>query len=257
MNKKISVLFITLFVLVIGILPVGADGTHPARVVDECGVLDKELVLTLTDKLDKISEQRNVDVALVVTADPGEKTYREFADDYFDYNGYGMGEDHDGIILVYFTEGGENGNGYLAVSTCGIGIDAVTDDNEEAIFDRISAEVVSGNYEYAFTEYADMCDGYIADATTYNVGFNLVVSLVIGFVAAFIITGVMKGKLKSVRAKTEATDYLKPGSLAVTDSRDMFLYRTVTCTKKAENDSSSDTHTSSSGRTHGGGGRSL
>lgn len=50
---------------------------------------------------------------------------------------------------------------------------------------------------------------------------------------------------------------MKAGSMNITESRDMFLYNTVTRTAKPkDNDSGggSSTHTSSSGSTHGGGG---
>lgn len=50
---------------------------------------------------------------------------------------------------------------------------------------------------------------------------------------------------------------MKAGSMNITESRDMFLYDTVTRTAKPkDNDSGggSSTHTSSSGSTHGGGG---
>ncbi|WP_449077534.1 hypothetical protein [Ruminococcus sp.] len=49
---------------------------------------------------------------------------------------------------------------------------------------------------------------------------------------------------------------MKRGSLNVTESRDLFLYKTFTRTAKPKNNSSSgsSTHTSSSGSTHGGGG---
>ena len=82
------------------------------------------------------------------------------------------------------------------------------------------------------------------------------IALVIGFVLAKIVVGVMKGQLKTVRYQAAADSYVKSGSMDITESRDMFLYHTVTRTEKPENDSSSgsSTHTSSSGTTHGGGG---
>lgn len=51
-------------------------------------------------------------------------------------------------------------------------------------------------------------------------------------------------------------NYMKRGSLNVTESRDLFLYKTFTRTAKPKNNSSSGSsmHTSSSGSTHGGGG---
>lgn len=71
----------------------------------------------------------------------------------------------------------------------------------------------------------------------------------------------MKGKLKTVRFQPAANSYMKAGSMNITESRDMFLYNTVTRTAKPKaNDSDSEgssTHTSSSGSTHGGGGGSF
>jgi uncharacterized protein len=62
-----------------------------------------------------------------------------------------------------------------------------------------------------------------------------------------------KGQLKSVALQKRATDYMKPGSLNITDSRDFFLYRHIDRTEKAEkSEGGSSTHTSSSGNTYGG-----
>ncbi|MBQ7810328.1 MAG: hypothetical protein IJ346_05120 [Clostridia bacterium] len=87
--------------------------------------------------------------------------------------------------------------------------------------------------------------------------FGIVFSLVAGFVIALISVLVMKGKLKSVRRQPAAKDYLVPGSMNVTSSRDIFLYRNVTKRAKPKESSGSSTHTSSSGRSHGGGGGSF
>lgn len=71
-----------------------------------------------------------------------------------------------------------------------------------------------------------------------------------------------KGKNRSVHRKHEARSYLKRG-LRLTGSRDIYLYTTHSRTKIEHNESDhggshsggSSTHVSSSGSTHGGGGR--
>ena len=81
-----------------------------------------------------------------------------------------------------------------------------------------------------------------------------------GFVIANIFVGSMKKKLKSVRSQAAASSYVREDSLNITDSRDIYLYATVTRTAKPDDSSSSggsSTHTSSSGATHGGGGGSF
>ena len=68
-----------------------------------------------------------------------------------------------------------------------------------------------------------------------------------------IITAIMRSKLKSVRFKNQAMDYVRPGSMQVTESRDIFLYRNVTCTKKQERVESSSSGSGGSTRSKGGG----
>ena len=59
-----------------------------------------------------------------------------------------------------------------------------------------------------------------------------------------------------------AASYEREGSMNLTNSRELFLYRDVHRTERPKESSSSDsggssTHTSSSGTTHGGGGGSF
>jgi uncharacterized protein len=70
---------------------------------------------------------------------------------------------------------------------------------------------------------------------------------------ALIVTGKMRSDLVTVRQQVKADNYVIPGSLQLTNSRDLFLYSQVTKTERPKSGGSS-THTSSSGRTHGGGG---
>ena len=121
--------------------------------------------------------------------------------------------------------------------------------------------------------FAELCDDFITKARTgtpYDSSNMpkepmkrgwILVAIIVGFILSFITVGNMKGKLKTVRFKPAANSYMKAGSMNITESRDMFLYNTVTRTAKPKaNDSDSEgssTHTSSSGSTHGGGGGSF
>ena len=91
-------------------------------------------------------------------------------------------------------------------------------------------------------------------STKYLIGV-IVMCLLAPLLIAFIM---MKKKLKKMKTAVEndyAANYIKPGSMNLTMSRDLFLYSRVTKTEKPK--SSSETHTSSSGRTHGGRGGSF
>ena len=57
---------------------------------------------------------------------------------------------------------------------------------------------------------------------------GIIVCLLISIVMACIVTGAMKGQLKSVRSQENASCYIRSGSMVITTSEDIFLYRNVT-----------------------------
>ena len=83
--------------------------------------------------------------------------------------------------------------------------------------------------------------------------FCMIFGFTLGLIVALIATAIMRSKLKSVRHKYQAVDYVRPGSMNVTVAREIFLYHHVSRTPRPK-DSDSGTHFSSSGRSHGGGG---
>ena len=236
------------------------------RLVDEADLLTDSEETALLAKLDEISERQQFDVAVVTVNSLGGKTPDAFADDYYDYNGYGYGENADGALLLISMEDRD-----WHITTCGYGITAITDAGLGYMKDQFLPDLSDGDYSGAFTTFADLCDSFVTQAKTekpYDTGnlpkgtvspIMIVIDLVLGLVIGYAIASVRKSKLKSVRNKVEALDYTVPGSMMLTDSRDIFLNKTVT-TRTIHHESSSSgggsssTHTSSSGRTHGGGG---
>ena len=49
-------------------------------------------------------ERQSCDVIVVTVASLDGKTAESYADDYFDFNGYGLGQDRDGILLLLSME---------------------------------------------------------------------------------------------------------------------------------------------------------
>ncbi len=231
------------FALLLGLcLSVNAAGT---AVVDDAGLLSEAEEMALEARLDSISAAYGVDVVVVTTDSTGGKSPMVYADDYYDYNGYGS----DGVLLLISMEDRD-----WWISTTGMCIDAITDSDIESIGDWMLDDLSDGNYAAAFDTFANECEFYINGAINgfpYEFGVNFGISLIIGLVIALIAVLIMKGQLKSVRRKDAAGDYVRSGSMQVTQAYDFFLYRTVSKQKKPE---SSSTHTGSSGRSHGGGG---
>ncbi len=252
--KKIVVFVLTALLFAVMLVPCFAQDS--VRLIDNAGLLTEEEYNTVAVMLDEISERLSCDV-VILTEPYIDSDAESYADDYFDYNGYGYGDEGDGVLLLVSMDPRE-----WHVSGSGIcNSRYISDSALEYISENISDDLQNENYVECFNTYAKRCDEVISDARQgkaykkpFAFGVSLAVSVVVGFVAAFIVTGIMKSKLKSVASRSRASDYLKTGSLNVTEARDIFLYRQVTRTEKQ---SSSSSHTSSSGKSHSGVGGSF
>lgn len=246
--------------MLISVFSLTSFAEKPPRLVDGAYLLTDAEAERVTALLDRISVDNDFDVVIVTVSDTGFEDIVDFADDYYDYNGYR----EDGVLLLIAMDTRD-----YWISTSGYGITAFTDAGIDYIEDAFLTDLSEGDYASAFETYAELCDEFISEAkngdaydsghmpkSPFPLGQNLLISVVVGFVIAFIATAIMRSKLKSVRSKAGATDYVRNGSFRVTRSRDFFLYRTVSrrARPKNENSGGSSTHTSSSGRSHGGGG---
>ena len=252
------------------------------NVVDEADLLTTQEESELQSAINQIRDEYQFDVVILTVDSTEGKTAEAFADDYYDYNGYGVDEENSGVLFLV-DMGGRN----WFISTTGKGISLISD----AEIDYMEYEVIpylsGGDYDYAFSEFVSTCgeilecdlygesfietngydDSYYDDEYYYEDDYapqsfnffkNALIALVVGFVIALLIVLNMKSKLKTVRAKSGAADYVVAGSMNVTRSDERFLYRHVTRTQRQQNNSNGRSgggggvRVSSSGTSHGG-----
>ena len=219
-------------------------------VEDYADVLTDSEEADLLAKLEALGAANDIEVG-VVTVDSNEgKTPEAFADDFYDYNGYGYGENDDGFIVVFNTGEGD-GNRNLWISTHGKGIDLLTDMEIDVIIEMMITPIKDGDFAGAFNTFVEESESAIDESISL---LAIPIAIAIGFGLAFLIVKIQASKLKTVVQKADAADYV--GNVVLTYQNDQFMFRNVTSSPKVKSDSSS-THTSSSGRTHGGGGRSF
>lgn len=271
MNKRTLSLLAAVMMCVVLALPAFASESPPTsipiehqlpRLVDKADLLSSTEEAELLAKLDEISERQYCDVAIVTVDSLEGKTATAYADDFYDYNGYGMGTGDSGILLLISME-----NRDWAITTYGFGIQAFTDAGQEYITERFLPDLSNGDYAAALDRFTLLVDQFLTQAKTgspYDKG-NLprtplgvagtLAAIGVGILTAWIIVSIMKSKLKSVRPRQNATDYVRAGSMKLTVVQDLFLYRTLSRTARPKDSGSgggSSTHTSSSGRSHGG-----
>jgi len=255
--KKNCLSFLCLLLLCMSVVLPARAADSSLRLVDDADYLTDSEETALLNKLDEISTRQGLDVVIVTIPDLFGEDITDFADIFYEENGYLP----DGILLLISDYDRE-----WAISTSGYGITAFTDTGQEYLTGQFLDVLSEGEYAAAFDTYADLCDEFITQAKAgapYDVGTlpkgpfhmvrSLLISVGIGLFAALIVTGSMKSKLKTVRAQTAAAEYVKPGSMNITERREMFLYSQIQRHKRETKKSGgSSTHMSSSGRTHGG-----
>ena len=243
---KRKLLTMLLVVMLCVSLTISASAESGADIYDEADLLSSAEETQIAEKLSKIGEQFDAQI-VIMTVPTSDGSIDTFVEDVYDSMNMGYGENRNGVLLLVCMDSREYrilSNGYAGEA---IGMDQI-----DAISEAIVSDLSDGDYADAFITFADNCayylDGYL-NGYPFNAGKNLVVALIIGVVAGVIVAFVLKKQLKSVRQQKQANVYIKSGSMQITASRDLFLYREVSKTKKASTNSSS----SGSSRNVGGG----
>ena len=271
-KKGVFTIFFALLLCVMPAMFVYAADDMP-RLVDEADLLSDSDEAYLLGKLDEISERQQMDIVVLTVNSLDGKSPEEYADDFYDYNGYGFGDGRDGILFLI-----SMGEREMCMSTTGYGITAFTDAGQNYIYDQIMTYIKDGDYATAFTTFAAQCDGFITQARTgepydidnlpeepFSVIGALIIAVGIGFIISLIATGIMRLQLHSVYSRQAAEDYMIKDSMQVTRSNDLFLYKQVERREKPKeveqekpsSQGGSTTHVSSSGTTHGGSSRKF
>ena len=215
---------------------------------DEADLLTDGEEVVLTGKLQSISSTYQAQLVVCTIASMDGADIDRYLDYLYDTMGFGYGENHDGVLLLVCMDPREYrilSNGFAGVAIDGDAIDAMGD--------GLVSDLSEGNYAAAFTEFADQCvyylDGHL-NGFPFNFGKNLMISLVIGIAVGLIVAFILKGQLKSVHKQNQANVYVKQNSMNLTHQSDIYLYRTVSRTKRS---SSSSSGSGGTARSKGGG----
>ncbi|MCR5671270.1 MAG: TPM domain-containing protein [Butyrivibrio sp.] len=235
------------------------------RLVDNADLLFSGEEKDINQKLDELSEKYSCNVA-ILTMDSHSGPIRDFADDYFDYNGFGADYNDSGILFMLSMADRE-----WAISTKGDAIAAFTDFGQEKMMDSMLGYLGEDDYSAAFKDYISTCDRYLElyqlgtpyDVETQYVNTpeekhrNILISIVIGLITGTIPIFVMKAQLNTVKMQTSAAGY-QSGGVKLTTKQDSFVNKTLTKTPIPKDTGSrsggggSSVHHSSSGASHGG-----
>ncbi len=276
-NLSLAILLIYLFVLSLPIKVLAADqlwssNTVPSsrqmpRLVDNADILSDSEEKDLIKRFDSLSEkwQCNI-VGLTVNSAGGD--IQAYADDYFDYNGFGADYNDSGILFML-----DMGDRGWCFSTSGDAIQAFTDYGQQYLIDHMMDDLREGYYSDAFETYGKTCDKFLelySEGKPYDVDSGKIrtksdyvrfgiYSVIIGLVLALLPILKMKSDLNTVKMNAGASGYQDKNGVKLTRSEDRFVTKTITKTARPKDNGSrggsgggSSIHTSSSGSSHGG-----
>ena len=253
---------ILIFLLVLLLLAVPVSAAE-SLVQDGEGILTDTDVVRLEEYYASFYETYGFAPAVATVGSFGGLTAEEFADRYYDVMGY----PDDGILLMVSL-----GEGEWYILTSGECYDRISDWDAQEMGEELVELLRDGAYYAAFLKFPELAaeiyeanepswmeDGDYVDVAPAipkkNYPKTIAVSMGIGLLIGLIAVGIMASRMKTVKMQQGASDYIRPGSMRITNSRDIYLYSHVTRTAKPKSNSSSGGgHGGHSGGSRGGAG---
>ena len=118
-----------------------ADDSFGQRVYDQADLFSEEEEAGLEEKIQGLQEKTGMDVVLVTAKDAQGKSSEEYADDFYDENDFGTGEEGSGVLYLMDMDNRE-----LYISTCGEMIWILTDERVDAMLDAGMVHMGRGDY---------------------------------------------------------------------------------------------------------------
>ena len=238
-------------------------------------VYDFAELLTLSEEeklyhqVEQFMDSANLDLAIVTISENNKLNAREYADDFYDYNGFGTDSEHSGVLFLVDMDTRE-----IYMSTTGKAISLYSDYRIDMTLDAISQEFSNQNYYQGIVKFVTILKNYDTIGlpsnkdSKYAIGddgevyreFPWLIVLGVPFAITAIVIGVMIHKNKLVRAATSSREYLDKDSLKINTVSDRLIFTNTVAVPRSTGSSGSSSgggssrHSGSSGRSHGGGG---
>lgn len=270
MVKKRKVFGFSFFIVLLSVLITRSVMVYGEknRVYDDAKLYTQQDIVELEGEAAKLSASHNMDIIIVTTLDAGEKTSREYADDFYDIKNFGVGNNQSGILFLIDMDNGE-----VYISTAGEGIRYLTDQRIESILEKVlDSGLGEGAYFASTMSFLSETKKYLEQGIPVNQysqdeSVKTENSLTPKEGIASILSGLFASTVFFFRNKTKykMEHPVKPqtfrrNSLIDLKVKEEKLLDTATVHKPIahlnplEEGEKSTTHTSSSGKTHGGAG---
>ena len=254
------------------------------KIYDFADLFSDSEELNLYDEAIDFIEDNQMDMVIVTINENNKTSSQAYADDFYDYNDFGVGSNFDGLLFLIDMD-----ERMMYISTTGKAISIYTDYRIERMLDdaynyisneqyyETASSFINSAYKYAkigvgnnqlpavdgsdynsdvdydYIDFIEYMEKETDSSDTWVIISSIILSTVIIVIAA--------SRHRTVKKATHAREYLINGSFKLTNKTDRFITSNTTKVYVPPASSSSgggaSTHRSSSGRSHGGGGRKF
>ncbi len=116
-------------------------GRGSSRVFDFAGLMTQSEIIQLADAIISLRGQYDMDIVVVTSDEPETGKSQEFADNFYDDNGFGSVFDSSGILFLI-----DMSNREFCISTSGLMIRYVTDARLDTLLDSVTPYLSVGRY---------------------------------------------------------------------------------------------------------------
>lgn len=239
------------------------------KVYDFAELLTEEEEQKIYNQITSFINQHQLDLAVVTISKNNKGSPRVYADDFYDYNHFGINDTRDGVLFLIDMETRE-----IYMTTTGNAILMYNDNRIDEALDAVYSYMTNQNYYDGISSYIGKIDEMANEGipsgnkNAYldengNIKYEKKISLGLLSVISLGITGIVMvilvSKNKLVRKKTTAKEYLKKESMKITNISDVLIHTNTIRHKIVDTSSGggSSTHSGSSGISHGGGGHGF
>lgn len=252
-------------------------------VIDDANLFSSYEINDMEQIIQRIEAEYQMDILVLTTYDVPQ-TYndyaiQDYADNYFDQHGYGLGEDGAGLLYMI-----DMTNRAPCISTSGVMIDYITDDRRDTLFNVSYDRLAMGDYGRAavallqslerFLEEGRLEGSFRYDAETgqrlsglYNAltGTEMLIAAAVGLAVAAGMYASVSGKY-SLKGSTYRYDRMANTNCQFTKNEEQYLRQSTNVIRNATNNGGrsgggysggsgrgSSVHHSSGGSSHGGG----
>ena len=273
MRKSFYAYLLTLVGIIFCLFP-SINYANEVKVLDHANLFSAEQKAEVEADVKNFIASTNLDAVVLTINNADGYSTRDYAADFYDYNDYGIGKNHDGFIFIIDMDNRE-----FYVVTSGKAQALLSDSRIDTILDNAEPFMRNGNYSQASQSVINIVERFneegFPNGYSYNeetgqlikqkkiTGLEFLFAFIIASIAAIAAYASVNTKY-ALKKSTYSYPYSSEGNLNLSTQKNDLVDVRVTkrfiprpTTTRGTTTRGGGSFTSGSGRSHGGGGRGF